>query len=140
MLSSIPESKGEHSAEFLQALFTPCAVRFQHDFGIGVADECTSATFEFLAHIAEVVNLTVVDDPVSSVGIVHRLVSERRQIKNGQASVPQAHFNPAFLILERDSAGVVGAAMGKRLGASFDEALLDPGVPRDNSENSAHLE
>ena len=93
MAAGVPQGEGKHAAELCQAIFSPARIGFQQDFSIGVADKTCAGFLEFVPNVAEVVDLAVVDDPVAGFGIVHGLVSQRREIKNRQPAVAQADFH-----------------------------------------------
>ncbi len=88
----VPDRKGEHPAEFGKTLISPAGISLQQNFSIRVADEACPGSLEFRANIAEVVELAVIDDPVAGFGVVHGLMSERREIENGEATIAQANL------------------------------------------------
>ena len=137
----VPEGKGKHAAELRQALLAPTCIGFQHNFGVGVADETCAGLFEFVADVAEVVDLAVVDDPVAGLGIMHGLVGQRGEIENRQAPVAQADFNWVRNgIAQKDRARIIGPAMRERLRATFENAVRDSRVARNDAKDSAHSE
>ena len=88
----IPDGEGKHATQFFQAAFTPAAIRFQQDFGIGIAFEADPFCFQFSANFAKVINLAVVDNPIARSGILHRLMAKHGKIKNRQTTIAQANF------------------------------------------------
>src|SRR3954468_6869110 len=102
-----------------------------------MADETSSAGFEFLSNFAEVINLAVVDDPVASLGVVHRLMAERREIKNGETAVAETDLRRQVPVAKKDCAGIVRASMSERLRAALEQAGWDLRVPRRDTKNSA---
>src|SRR3954451_1974498 len=103
-----------------------------------MADETSAAGFEFLADFAEVVDLAVVNDPVARLGIVHGLMAERREVKNGEAPVAQTDLVALVRATEKDRARIVRATMSQRLRAALEHAGRDLRVPRRDTEDSAH--
>src|ERR1051326_2735850 len=84
MPCGVPESEGEHATKSGEALLAPSGIGFEHDFSIGVADETCAGSLKFVADFAEVIDFAVVDNPVASLGILHRLVSQGGEVKNRQ--------------------------------------------------------
>ena len=74
----IPNSDREHAAKLIQALFTPATIRLEHHFSIGVTSKSNALGFQLVTNLTKVIELTVIDDPVSASLVLHRLVSERR--------------------------------------------------------------
>ena len=94
---------------------------------------------ELAPNIAEVVNLTVVDDPVAGLRIVHRLVTQRREIENSEPAVSKSDFEArANRILDQDGSGIIRAAMRKGLRAPFQHSLRNSRVMGSDAEDSAH--
>src|SRR5689334_5063725 len=93
MPCGVPDSESEHAAKSSEALLAPARISFEHDFGIGVAGETCPGAFKFAADFAEVIDFAVVDNPVASLGILHRLVPQRRQVKDRQSAAPQADLS-----------------------------------------------
>ncbi|GAC1516573.1 MAG: hypothetical protein NVS1B11_37660 [Terriglobales bacterium] len=116
----IPDGKGKHPPELLEAGFTPTAIRFKDYLGIRAAAKSGTSTFQFLAHLAEVINLSVVDDPVPAFLVLHRLMTERRQIKNGEPPIAESDFQRlARIIVNNDRARIVGPAVSERASGSL---------------------
>src|SRR5579871_470118 len=78
----VPDGECKYSAEFADRALTPTGVRLEQYLGIRVAPERLAQRFNFSANLSEVVNFSVVDDPIPGVGIVHRLMPQGRQIEN----------------------------------------------------------
>src|SRR5436305_6374507 len=139
VLSSVPDGKSKHPAKSCKALLTPKRIRLQQDFRIRMADERTAILLQFTSDFAEVVDLAVIDDPITSFQIVHGLVPQRGKIENRKPAVSQPDFDRKIGVAEQDGARVVWAAVGQRDCTSFDKTVSDAGLMRDNSENSTHL-
>jgi hypothetical protein len=75
MALRVPQREGKHSPELGYTIFAPARICLQDHFRIRVADELNPILFEPGAHFAEVINFTVVNEPVSCGGILHRLVA-----------------------------------------------------------------
>jgi len=71
----IPDGKGEHAAEFLDAAFSIFLVEVQDDFGVSCGMKLMSALFQFRAKLGGVIALAVVGDPEIAVGAGHRLAA-----------------------------------------------------------------
>ena len=94
---------------------------------------------ELSAQLAEVINLSVKDDPVAARWIAHRLVAERREIDDGEARVRKADLTISVKARFNDyRAGIVGTAMGKRAGSIFEDAARNASVLRDNPKDPTH--
>jgi len=69
---------------------------------------------EFLLHFNVVVNFAIVNDPVSTGGVAHRLVPCRTEIDDGQAAVAQPRGPMACALSLRFSARAPGAVRTKK--------------------------
>jgi hypothetical protein len=65
---SVPEGEDKHAAKLMQAPLTPVRIGFKDHFGVGIAAKVQSRLLELGANLAEVVDLSVVDDPVAGCG------------------------------------------------------------------------
>src|SRR5579864_2509085 len=83
----IPDCEAEHASQFCQATFTPAPVSPQQHFRIGMAAKRGALALQGFANLPEVVNLTVVGNPVSGLRIVHRLMTKGREIKNRESTI-----------------------------------------------------
>src|SRR2546423_885601 len=136
VLARIPDGEGEHPPKFEQALGTPTRIGLQHHFGIGMAYERRAFPLKLCPNVAEVVNLSVVDNPVAGLGIEHGLVPERRQVQNGQAPATKADFGWARnRLAQEDRARIVGPAMREGVRSAIEQAFGDLSVPGDNAED-----
>jgi hypothetical protein len=86
--------------------------------------------------VAEVVDLAVEDDPASRGRVLHGLVSERREVKDGETCVGETDVLVTFL--HDRGAGVIWPAMGKRSSGPLQEIRREPAAATDNAEDSTH--
>src|SRR5581483_9366864 len=123
-LSGIPDRECEHASKFVEASTCPSSIRLQNYFGIGVASEVCSCQFQLGANFAEVINLSVVDDPITSFRIVHWLMAERRDIENGEPPVSEAHMDAVadVFLVQQDRAGIIRAAVRQGLSGALKQA------------------
>src|SRR6185436_9145500 len=70
---AIPDSECEHPIQAIQAVSAPQLVRSEHHLGVSLGSEGASMALEFLAKLQEVIDLSVVGDPVTTGWIGHRL-------------------------------------------------------------------
>ena len=84
MVTHVPNRKSEHSAQFMEATLTPVPISFEQDLGIRVAGEAHVFFLQFLANFGKVVDLAVIDDPVSSFRISHSAGGQGGQIRDGE--------------------------------------------------------
>src|SRR5256885_755845 len=105
-----------------------------------MTDEAGSSLFQFLANVAEVIDLTVVDDPVAALQIVHRLVAERREVENRQSPAAQANLNFMTRVLNDDRARVIRSTVGERLCGTLQNIRWNSRVMGHDTEDSAHFE
>src|SRR5205814_10515225 len=55
----LPQRKGEHALEALDAIRTPGVVRFQDDLGVAVGEEAIALALELRAQLAEIIDTAV---------------------------------------------------------------------------------
>ena len=141
VLHSVPNGEGEHPTQLRKAAFTPLRISLQKNFGVRVANELRPCSFQFVTNVTEVVDLAVVDNPVPGLRVVHGLVCEGRQIKNGQTAVPQANLNRVGRgIVENDRPAIVRAAVREGLRRPLQEFCGKLRFMRNDSKNSTHQE
>jgi hypothetical protein len=139
VLAGVPESEGEHSTKFREASLAPPGISLEQNFGVGVAGELRAGPVKLAPNVAEVIDLSVVNDPVAGFRIVHGLMPERRKIEDGEAPVSQADFNWFWRGVSYDHrAGVVGAAVREGRGGALEHVRGDLGIARDDAEDSTH--
>jgi hypothetical protein len=86
----VPHREGEHAIEaFCGFHYAPLAKRSEHDLRVGVTTPVVAEWFEFGTEVLEVVHLAVEHDDETSVRAGHRLMTERREVEDGEASMPQ---------------------------------------------------
>src|SRR5262252_5570922 len=83
MALRVPNRKCIHPAELLQTGLAPASVGFENYFRVRVALEPPSLGLQLLAHLAEVVDLAVVNDPIAGGRVLHGLMPEWGEIQNG---------------------------------------------------------
>src|SRR5258708_1573586 len=94
---------------------------------------------EFLANFAKIVNLAVVDNPVSSLRILHRLMTKGRGVENRETLMAESDFySLRDGVADDDGAGVIGTAMGKRLGSAIQKVWIHTRVLCEDTDNTAH--
>src|SRR5271170_7524270 len=139
VLTRVPKSEGEHSTELRETGLAPAGVSFQQNFGVRMADELCTSLLKLEANVAEVIDFSVVGDPVAGFWVVHWLMAQRRRIEDGEAAVSQADFDWFRCGVAHDHrAGVVRAAMREGRGAALQHVRGDLGVARDDTEDSTH--
>src|SRR5579863_5953265 len=110
LLLAIPECKGKHAVEALECPDAPGGERIQNDLGVRGGAKPIPERLKFGSQLAKVVDLAVVTEHVTMVSVDHRLLSGRREINDGQTTMPEADvaLDPVSL--------AVRAAMRHRIG------------------------
>ena len=90
-LCLVPEGKRKHPTQPLQATFTPTAISFNQDFGVGPRVEPCASRYQFIPQLLEIVDLAVEGDHKTAVAGDERLVGFRGEVEYGQAPMSQAH-------------------------------------------------
>src|SRR5581483_679955 len=130
----------KHSAKFLNALPAPTRVGLQDHFGIRMTDESRPHSFKLSTDVTEVVDLSVVDNPVAAGRIVHRLMAEWREIENRETAIAKSDFRSDIPgITDQDGTGIIRSSMRERACALFQNPLWDTRIVAHDTENSAHL-
>src|SRR5581483_10951384 len=135
LLARIPNSKCIHAAKMVQTVFAPAAVRLEHNFGIGPAAEANALAFKLLADLAEVVDLAVMDDPITGLGVLHRLVAQRREVEYGETPVSEADFRRAA---DDYYARIIRATMRERSGCALEYLGRDSPTLHRDANDSTH--
>src|SRR4029077_883110 len=131
MPARVPDRKRKHAAKFPQARLAPTRISLEHDFSIRVTDEISASLLKFFSNVTKVVNLPVVYDPVAALGIVHRLMCQRRKIQNRQTPVPKSDLNRLGNgIAQQNRSRIIRAAMRERLRTTFQYTVRNSGVAR----------
>src|SRR5215469_5147505 len=86
----VPDREGIHALEVGNAVFSPFLPGMHDDLGIAARAEPVSPGFELIEQFDEVVDLTVEGDTDGAILIEKRLVSQRREIDDGQPAVSEA--------------------------------------------------
>src|SRR5262245_31872244 len=110
----IPDGESEHAPELCQATLAPSSIGFQDNFRIRVAGEANAFGLELLTDFGEVINLAVVNDPITAFGVLHRLMTERREINNGKPTIAETdldRFRPG--VSNSDGTRVVRSAVSQ---------------------------
>jgi hypothetical protein len=87
--AGIPYGQGEHAAQLGQHAFPVPGKQLQQNFRVGSGAENRPFGFQLAAQLAKVVDFTVEDNAVTSVGGEHRLVGACIQVENSEASMTQ---------------------------------------------------
>ena len=88
LLAAVPQGKGKHAAQAVQAAFPPSLPSMDDDFGVAARTEVVAQRLQFGHQFAVVVDLAVEDDAHRAVGIEQGLLAGG-QVDDGQAPVPQ---------------------------------------------------
>src|SRR5271156_5004930 len=104
------------------------------DFSVGVGMKTMTLLFELAAELAEIVDLSVEDDPRRTIFVKHRLVSAR-QVDNAQA----AHAEACPILYKHSFR--VRSSVDKRLAHPVNDTIVNPGVIAcaDDSCNATHI-
>jgi hypothetical protein len=96
-------------------VLTPTAISFEQDFCIRMAAKAYPLSFQLSSHILEVINFAVEDNPIAGHLVLHRLMTQRGKVEDGQAAVSESYLQLFWAgRAQDDGAGVVGTTMGKR--------------------------
>src|SRR5579885_3252778 len=133
----VPNGKCKDSPEFSDGAFAPTGIRLQQYLSIRMAPERLAQSFDFSTNLPEVVDFAVVDDPISSIGIVHRLMPQGGQVENCETTVAQPDLG--LPVAEQNGSLIVRAAMRERARSALQEPVGDPSVMGNNTEDSTHL-
>ena len=88
-LGVVPDGEGKHARQTLDARFAVRGVRVEDHLGVAPRPEPTTAGLQLGAQLAEVVDLTVEDDPVTSRRVAHGLLAGD-EVDDGQTRHPEA--------------------------------------------------
>ena len=136
---SVPEGEGKHAAKLMQAPLTPVPIGFEDHLGVGIAAKVQSRLLELRANLAEVVDLSVVDDPVAGCGIVHGLMPLRRQVQDCEAPISQTDFiGFPRRVTQNDRAAVVRPTMREGSGGALQHLGRNTRMMRNDAKDSAH--
>src|SRR5581483_6200904 len=139
LLAHVPNSKCIHAAKMVQTVFAPAAVRLEHNFGIGPTAEANALAFKLLADLAEVVDLAVMDDPITGLGVLHRLVAQRREVEYGETAVSKTDFARSRQITANDYyARIIRTTMRERSGCALEYLGRDSPILHRDANDSAH--
>jgi hypothetical protein len=114
----IPQRKGEHSAEALDAVLAPRLPRMDDDLGIALGAEHMAERHQLRNQLLVVVDLAVVDHDHRAVLVEQRLLAGRH-VDDREAPVAQAQ---AWLDVD---AAFVGSAMVLRLVHAMQDRAVD---------------
>ena len=85
----VPDREGEHPVQLGQTVRPPLRVGAQQDFGGGLAPEAVAEAAQAIPKLDEVVDLAVVGDRESRLGIQHGLVAALGEVEDRQPAVAQ---------------------------------------------------
>jgi hypothetical protein len=85
----VPNGKGPHTVEMVQACLTPLPIGRQNHLSIGTAQESMPESAQLFPQFEVVVQLAVVDNPAGFICAGHWLVASGRKIQDGQSPVTQ---------------------------------------------------
>ena len=105
----VPDREGKDSPQSRDTVRTPPSISLENDLCVALGRETLPAQFQLSTQFSVVINLPIEGNPRPGSWIVHRLMSSRRQIDNGQTPVTEndSRFRPANLL----QAIVIGATM-----------------------------
>ena len=127
----VPERHGPHAIEALECVDAPCAVRLDHDLGVGRRREVGAQCPELGRQLEEVVDLPVVNqrDPMPR----HRLRAGIRGVEDAQPPMRQRHL-PGH-----DHAAAIRTAVRQPVERAFGSTPVDrPAIEGDHARDSAH--
>src|ERR1035441_2158409 len=87
----IPDCKGKHSVETLDAIHPPLFIRMDDDLRVRLCPEHMTGFFQFLPQFDKIVDLTVEHDLDAAIFIPDRLCTAP-EINDGKSPMPQSHF------------------------------------------------
>ena len=87
--SVVPQGKGEHAVEALDAPDAPLLVSVEEDLRIRAGPEFVAEPLQPTPQLTEVVDLAVVDEPEALRRVRHRLMGGRREIDDGEPAMAQ---------------------------------------------------
>ena len=120
----IPDREGEDAVQPLQHRPAVLAVGREQHFRIALGTEAGPVALEICTELLEVVELAVVDDPVPSVRIRHRLSSTFGQVDDREPPVTQRGCRAAVSCRKAAKAFAVWPAMRERVRHVADELLV----------------
>src|SRR5581483_11913507 len=92
----IPESKGEHPTELLDAVLPPPSVTLEDYFRIGLRPPLVRRSVlrsaprsEATAQLAVIVDFAVVAHPIPALRVLHRLLASGREVQDRQPCVSE---------------------------------------------------
>ena len=85
----VPDSKGKHAVEVIDAIRAPFLVSVNDHLGVGLRMKLVAARLQFHAQFLKVVNLAVEGNDHVAIFIGHRLMAARRQVDDRQPAMAQ---------------------------------------------------
>src|SRR5258708_15142 len=133
LLLHVPDGKGEHAAQMLDAVSSVLFVQVDNGFRVAVSTVMMTTGLELLAECAVVIDLPVENDPQSSILVTDGLVAGR-EVDNAEAAHAQAYAAAGVDSL------IVGPAMHHRGTHSPQDAGIHLFVLRElhDAGNSTH--
>ncbi len=111
----VVDRERKHTTKVFKAFLAILVEKREDDFGVGVGGEGVALFEELRAFFLEVVYFTVKNNFVA-IKIPHWLVSEGREIDDGEAAMSQANF----FVGREICAAIIGTAMPDGVGHGFD--------------------
>ena len=121
----------------VQAALAPNTICRQNHFCVRVTLEPNARRFELSAQLPEVIDFSVIDDPIASHRVLHRLVAKRREIDDRQSAMAKADLQRRRL--QHDRAGIVRPPVRQRTRGSIETRQSDLVTARHDANNAAHL-
>jgi hypothetical protein len=104
-----------------------------------MTSKLAARSFELRPKFAEVVDLSVEDDPVAGLLVLHGLMAEGRKIEYGEASVAESELQRFRRSLPNDDrAGIVRTTVGNRTGGVLQIFRSKLGITRQDSDDATH--
>src|SRR5271166_1162461 len=108
-VARVPDCEGKDPPQSRDAVRTPPSICLENDLCVALGRETLPAQLQFSTQFSVVINLPIEGNPRAGSWIVHRLMTSRRQIDNGQTPVTEddSRFRPTNLL----QSTVIGATM-----------------------------
>ena len=112
MLAGVPDGEGPHAIEAELTILPPLCIGGEDDLAVRAGDETVAEAAQLLAQLDVVVNFAVVGQPVTSLGIGHRLPGSFGEIDDSQPTMAEPKPRPGKMF----DAEAIRSAMGKTVG------------------------
>jgi hypothetical protein len=108
---------------------------FEHHFGVALTAEAMTGRFELGAKLEIVVDLAVEGDRQRAARVVHRLMPARREIDDGQTTMPERDR----AVGSGPCAAVIGTAMRHRVRHRAHDVAVESSDASGDAAHSAHV-